>query len=106
MAISRIPTDWIASYSSNGTNITIPIASLSGLTVAEAATADGDICNILKEILETAYAKYVSLASADKPTKMVIARLSTTNDVTGVVTRQFTVTFTCDSPTVNVSVEA
>jgi len=106
MAISRIPTAWIASYSSDGTNMTLPIASFSGLTVAEAATADGDICNIVKEILEVIYAAQQALASADRPTKMTVARLTTTDDGTGIVTRQFTVTFTCSSPTINVAAEA
>jgi len=105
MAISRVPTAWIANYSSNDTNMTLPIASFSGLTAAEANTTTGDICNIVKEILEVIYAAQQDLDSADRPTKMSVARLTTTDDGTGIVTRQFTVTFTCSSPTLNVATE-
>ena len=84
MAVSVIPTDYIPSYSSDGTNITIPIASLSGLTTGHANTTTGDIRYILMAILDTLNTANVTdpLTSGGSPsTTLTITKTQTINDV-------------------------
>lgn len=50
---SPAPSEYILNYSSDGTNITIPIASLTGLTAEAAHPTTGDIRTVLKAILAT-----------------------------------------------------
>ena len=80
-------------------HITIPIASLSGLTQAQAHTSTGNIVAIVLAILNTIYNKHASLASADKLTTMVPGRSDFTNATTSDVTRTFSVPIICDAPT-------
>lgn len=48
----KSPVEFIPNYSSDGTDITIPIASLPGLTAALADYATGDIRAVLACLLE------------------------------------------------------
>lgn len=48
----KSPVEYIANYSSDGTDITIPIASLPGLTAALAAYDTGDIRAVIASLLE------------------------------------------------------
>jgi hypothetical protein len=68
MAFVKAPTSLWPSYTSDGTNITIPIAALAGLTSAEAHTTTGDWRSIMLAICSTAYRHYSELAIADRPT--------------------------------------
>lgn len=67
MAFNKAPTELFPGYSSDGTNITIPIADLLGLTAANAHTTTGDWRAIMLALCATAYATYEDLADADKP---------------------------------------
>lgn len=68
MAFNPAPTELFPGYSSDGTNITIPIASIEGLTAAEAHTTTGDWRSIFLSLCATAFIHYDGLADADKPT--------------------------------------
>lgn len=46
------PNQWIADWSENGTNITVPIASFSRMTAADADGETGDIRRVVFAILE------------------------------------------------------
>ena len=96
MAFSQVPTDWIASYSSDGTNLTIPRASLPELSSAEAHTSTGDIRDIVFSFVERIYQVYITSAAADRPAKMALIRSTQTNETTGKVTGQYTINFTMD----------
>lgn len=89
MAFSPVPTDWIANWSEDGTNITVPIASFPELTAAEADAATGDIRKIVWAILEKLYQAYNAKATADRPTKWTVTKSSSVNTQTGVVTNSF-----------------
>ena len=80
MAFNKAPTSLWPSYTSDGTNITIPIAALDGLTSAEAHTSTGDWRSIMLAICSTAYRHYSELATADKPT-MFTASMPTISPV-------------------------
>lgn len=71
MAFNKAPTALFAGYSSDGTNITIPIANIIGLTAAEADTTTGDWRSIFLSICHTVLTHYDSLAVADKPQAFV-----------------------------------
>jgi hypothetical protein len=67
MAFNKAPTELFPGYTSNGTDITIPIASILGLTSAEADAATGDLRSIFLSLCATAFNHYNGLATADRP---------------------------------------
>ncbi len=79
MSFSKVPTDWIANWSSDGTDITIPIATLAELTAAEAHTTTGDIRDIVFAFVEHFWDQYNAKASADRPAKMKVSKTAVYN---------------------------
>lgn len=53
MAFNYAPTSIWPSYSSDGTNITIPIAQLPGLSAAEADAVTGDWREVMQTMVRT-----------------------------------------------------
>jgi len=86
MAFDKTPTTHIAGYTSDGTNITIPLASLTFpdqdgtmqplLTAAKANPTTGDIREISRAFNLHLGRDFASLPSADRPQRMTI-QLST-----------------------------
>ncbi len=77
MAFSDTPKDWLGDgYSSDGTDMTIPIAGIPGLTGGEANAATGDIRKIIFALCEALNARYAALPLADRPVKMSIVKTS------------------------------
>ena len=93
MAFVDTPTLLWPSYSSNGTNITIPIAALDGLTAAEADTTTGDWRSIMLSIISTAYRYYDSLATEDKPTALTMAQPTISAITSGTFAGTFRTTY-------------
>jgi len=93
MAINLAPSAWIASWSEDATNITIPLASLPETDATEADGSTGNISKVMLALNEELYQAYIALASADRPTKMVITRNTSVNDTTGVITRTYAYSF-------------
>lgn len=93
MAFTETPTGWFPSWSEDGTNITVPLASFSGLTAAHADAAGGDIREIIYAILETCWAKFEGLAAAARPTMMIIKKDSSSNEIDSSVTHKYTFEF-------------
>jgi hypothetical protein len=106
MAFDAKPTEVIASWSEDATNVTFPIASVPELTAAEADAVTGDSRKVIFALMERFYAWYNGLATADKPTKMTISRSTGINDSTGIMTKTFALTFTCAILTQDVSAES
>lgn len=90
MAYDDVPTKYIPNYSSDGTDMTLPIASFTELTSAEAHTTTGDIRKIIYAYCVQLYTLVQSLPAADRPTKWLLTKQSSTNDSTGVVTVTYT----------------
>jgi hypothetical protein len=67
MAFNGAPTQLFPGYSSDGTNITIPIADIEGLTAAEANSTTGDWREIFYGLCTTVFIHYNGLVAADKP---------------------------------------
>jgi hypothetical protein len=107
MAFDPAPTEVIASWSEDGTNVTFPIASLPELTAAEADATTGDNRKVLHAFMERFFAWYNGLATADKPTQLSVSRSSSPpNQTTGYITRTFTVRMTLDPGPLEIADEA
>lgn len=102
MAATIAPPDWIASWSEDGDDVTFPIASIPELTAAEADATTGDMRKVLFAICDQMYEVYNALETASKPTKMTIYRSTSTNDLTGAVTKSYQFVFSVDVGSVEV----
>lgn len=79
MAVSIVPTDYLAGYAylANGATapaagIFIPLTTLTGLDAAEADAATGDVRKIMAEIIDAFYTSYA--AKAEQPAKIGILK--------------------------------
>ena len=97
MAFSPLPTNLIAGWSEDGTNVTFPLASVPELTAAEADAATGDSRKIVYALLERFAAWYSALPTADKPGRLVINRGNAFESSPGLFTRTFSFQFILDS---------
>lgn len=95
MAFDPTPSAWIASWSEDGSNITVPIASFAELTDTEADGTTGDIRKIMFAVVEQFYQAYNAEATADRPTQMRIYKSASINPETSVLTNSYTFQFTC-----------
>ena len=74
MAFDKAPSSLFTGLSEDGTDLTIPIASITDLTDTEADGTTGDWRALMLRIVDHVYAYYGALATADKPAKFTIAR--------------------------------
>jgi len=88
-----LPPAWFANWTSNGTNITLPIASMVELTSPEADVSTGDIRKVMYAVLENMWLKWNALLIADRPTKMVMTKSASVDPASGVITTVYTYTF-------------
>jgi len=93
MAFDPTPTAWLANYSSNGTAISIPIATFPALTSAEANTATGDIRKILYAFCEKLMAVWNAANAVDRPSKWTLTNTAVIDTATGQITRTYTFRF-------------
>ena len=105
MAFDKTPTSWIANWSEDGTDISVPIASFSELTAAEADGTTGDIRDIVFAIIQHLYTTYNALATADRPDKLTIKKTATYNSVYNKLTNRYTFTIVTDIGTQEVRAE-
>ena len=106
MPATTVPTTFLASWSEDATNITLPIASVTGLTAAEADGASGDIREILRTLLETVYAVYAAQDAADRWTKCTMQKAVAIDPITNLISTQFTLNFTTSLVSQNMVAEA
>ena len=106
MAIVTTPPAWLANWSEDGTNITLPLASLPETSAAEADATTGDIRKVMLALAEQMYQAYIALATADQPTKMVITRSTSVNDLTDVITRTYAFAFQAEASVGGIEVVA
>ncbi len=103
MPYSDTPTDLFASWAEAAGTITVPLASISELSTAEADGASGSSKAISYALCAEIEAWYAALATADKPTKMVVTK-SGPSTTSGVTKTTFVLTFTME--TLGLEVEA
>ena len=73
------PTNWIAGYTSDGTNMVIPIASLNYLSAGQCDGSTGDVRQIVFAIQETIYQKWVSIPTTNRSGRVSVGRSSAVN---------------------------
>lgn len=94
MAFNPAPTALFPGYTSDGTNITIPIAALDGLTAAEAHTTTGDWRQIVIAMLSTLYKHYAGLtAGVDRPVAITVSAPSVSPVTSGSLSGKFLTTY-------------
>lgn len=85
-------------YASDGTNITIPLADLTGLTAVEANATTGNGMEILRVIIDRANAALLALAPTARPVRASIEKAAPTiafgaGVPTGTLRQTYTATF-------------
>jgi hypothetical protein len=104
MAFTATPSTWLAGWTEDGTNITLPIANLPELTVAEADATTGDIRKIIYAFCEKFHAVNSLIETANKSTRMAITR-NVAYGTDDVITKQYTFTFKVTATAADVMAE-
>lgn len=69
-----LPTDLFSGYTSDGTNITIPIASLPALNATEANATTGNGMEVLRALIDAAHGSISGLATEAKPVRATLTK--------------------------------
>ena len=104
MAFNPAPSHWIASFSEDGTLISVPIASFPELTAAEADGTTGDIRKVAYAFCEKLNAQFVA-EGANVPVRMQIGKNTAYNAQTGQITASYVFTFTLATALTDVAAE-
>lgn len=105
MAFNPSNSHWIPGYTSDGTNITIPIADIPGLTAPEAHTTTGDVRKLLYHLLELLNAAWAAEDSANLPAEWQQVKGQALNPSTGQITATYSHTFKLTPGSVEVTDE-
>lgn len=105
LATSRGGTAVVSTDTGTGTHTIKALGTLQELTDTEANASTGDWRKIVYAIMEMLYQKYLNTPSADRPSRVTISRSSSTNEQTGRMTRNYTVSIVTDIAGVEVSAE-
>ena len=76
MAFDPAPSTWLAGWSEDGTDLTIPLATFPEITAAEADGTTGDIRKSLFAIMDAIYESWAATATADQPSNMTVRKTS------------------------------
>jgi hypothetical protein len=106
MAFDKTPNVWLANWSQDGVDVTVPIATFPQLTAAEADEVTGDIRKIWWSILDELYNQYNDLSSANQPGKWTSTKSVSVNASTGVITNTYTNTIQTEIGTQEVADES
>jgi len=87
------PTVLFASYTSDGTNLTIPLASIPVLNSAEAHATTGDGREVARALIERITLAIEGLSPELRPTKMTATRGSIVGLSSQTVRRTYTFSF-------------
>lgn len=103
-----LPTVFFAGLTTDGTNLTIPIASLIGLTAGEEDPATGDGRELARSIVETIATKFLALDAANRPSRMSANKANPTGLAIDTVRQSYTLSFDIelDQATVDLAPEA
>jgi len=93
MAFDPQPDTWLANWSEDGVDITLPLATIPELTAAEADGVSGDIRKIIWAICHELYSVWSGKAAADRPAKMLMFKSSLVDDTDGSVQETYTFRF-------------
>jgi len=106
MAFDKTPNIWMSGWNENGTAISVPIATFTELTAAEADSDSGDIRKIVWAFLKKWYDEYSTRSSTNQPSKWTCTRSISVNATTGEVANVFTNTLYTEIATQEVADES
>lgn len=89
----------------SGSNTMQASGTLMEVTDAEAHATTGNWLKVLFGFCEACYQRFNSTPAADRPTQGGITRFSSTNDITGLTTRNYTFRFVVQTDAVEVAPE-
>ena len=93
LALAANGTAIVATDTGTGTHTIKALGLLQEVTDAEAHATTGDWRKVAFGICEAMYQKQINTPSADRPTKVSFTRSSSTNEITGVVTKFYGFSF-------------
>ena len=93
LTFDKTPTEWIAGWSEDGTNVTFPIASIPELTAAEADGTTGDIRKILFALMHKLAAVYATIPVAERPVQFQFFPSAGIDTATNNIQRTYTIRF-------------
>lgn len=96
MAFNKAPTAIFPGYSSDGTNISIPISNLVGLSAAEAHATTGDFREVVLAVVRTAKAYLQGLASDSAPKAMSVRVVDQSYMNSGDFSGSIRITYECE----------
>ena len=94
-----------AGWTEDGTNITLPIASLPELTAAEADATTGDSRKVIFAIMERLRIWFRDLAAADRPTKITVTRSDFSDPSNDTITYTYAIQIVTEATGVEVVAE-
>ncbi|MEG4529889.1 hypothetical protein [Microcoleus sp. D2_18a_D3] len=105
------PAEIFTGYTSDGTNITIPLASLPGLTAEEANATTGNVMEVSRQILDRLHSGITALAPTARPTKATVAKQNPSiatgaNIAPGTLRQGYTLTFDLTPTALELAAEA
>lgn len=103
MPFNPAPSALLPGYTSDGTNITIPLASLPGLTAAEADATTGDSREVIRAFMEQVYSHITALPAADKPARVTVTKPNPTPQANSVLRQGYTINFDTTYTTTNLN---
>ena len=116
MAFTKAPSGWLGEgYTLSGSGTTAAInfgisgntaATLPEITTDEANASTGDIRKIYYGIAEQMYQSFLAKATADRPNRMNITKLSNVDSTTGLITTNYTIQFVLAATGVDVTSES
>ena len=89
MAQNLSPSHWLPSYSADSSAITIPLASLPGLSAAEAHATTGDIRKVARALMAALYGAWMGEETDDRPSRMRLSRSTSVDDLSDTTTRTY-----------------
>ena len=105
MAFDKTPSNWIASWAVDGTDIVVPIASFPELTADEANGTTGDIRDIVFAIVEKLWSEYNATATADRPVKWTMTKMASVDCARNVMLSRYMFTIETEIGTQGVAEE-
>jgi len=83
MAFDPQPDEWLANWSEDGVDISVPLATFPELTAAEADGTSGDIRKIVWAIAHELWQVWLGTPAVDRPGKMTFRRNTVVDGDTG-----------------------
>ncbi len=100
------PSSWIPGYTSDGTHITIPIASIPPLVAGDADAATGDVRKVVYALCAMLAASWQTEGTGNQPGKMTISSGQALNGPSNTITANYQFSFNLTPSSLGVTPES